>query len=239
MALGQIDLDKQVALVSGANRGIGLATVEALARLVGFVVAGTRDKERGEEAISELTGTFRNVACLQLDVDDPISIRKCGNDVLSRFGRLDILVNNAGIYGDVGPLLVTPTQVIESSFRTHAVGSFELIKTCAPIMLRNGYGRIVNVSSGLGALTGMEGGAIGYRMSKAALNVLTLVAAHELRACGILVNAMCPGWVCTRLTEFKGTRTAAEATDTIVYLATLASDGPTGMFFRDRQPISW
>ena len=233
------DKTQRVALITGANRGIGLGIVKALASIVGFVILGSRNTAEGEAAIAELATEYENVVCLHLDVNDPASVLECSHEVWRRFGRLDILINNAGIYQDIGSILETPAAIVETSLWTHGIGPFQMIKSCAPLMQKHRHGRIVNISSGLGALAGMKGGSIGYRMSKAALNVLTLVAADELQNSGILVNAMCPGWVSTRLTEFRGQRTPEEAADTVVYLATLADDGPTGLFFRDREPISW
>lgn len=229
---------QQVALVTGGNRGIGLAAVTALSPLVGHVVLGSRNLAEGQAALAALGPSWSNITCQRLDVDDSGSISESRDAILNAFGHLDILINNAGIYCDIGSIIDTPTSVIEANVRTHALGPFELIKAFAPAMRRCGYGRIVNISSGLGALNGMQGGSVGYRLSKAALNALTLVAAHELQGSGILVNAMCPGGVGTRLTNFRGTK-PEEATDTIVYLAMLPPDGPTGRFFRYGSAICW
>jgi len=159
-------------------------------------------------------------------------------------GRLDVLINNAGIFidsDDADPstvLTVTPAT-FEQTMRTNVLGPLILIKAAAPVMQENGYGRIVNLSSGLGQLSDMGGGRPAYRISKAALNALTRTAAGDLAAANIKVNAMCPGWVRTDMGGPHAERSVEKGAETAVWLATLGEDGPTGGLFRDMKPIHW
>ncbi|MCA3749017.1 MAG: SDR family oxidoreductase [Rubrobacter sp.] len=229
--------DSRVALVSGGNRGIGLEICRQLAGKGITVVLGSRDERRGREAAEGLPG---RVFAHQLDVADEGSVREIASYVEGEFGRLDILVNNAGVANDEGQRGVdADLERVREALEVNLLGAWRLCKAFIPLMERNGYGRIVNVSSGLGSVSEMGGGSPAYRVSKAGLNALTRILASELRGTGILVNAVCPGWVQTDMGSPGAPRPVQEGADTPVWAATLPKGGPTGGFFRDRRPIPW
>jgi NAD(P)-dependent dehydrogenase (short-subunit alcohol dehydrogenase family) len=227
----------RVALVSGGNRGIGLEICRQLADRGIAVILGSRDEESGKEAAKNLPG---NVGVHQLDVADEESVGQLAPFVEEEFGRLDILVNNAGISNDGGQRGIDANlDLVRDALEANLFGAWRLCQMAIPLMQRHGYGRIVNVSSGMGALEDMGGGYPGYRISKTALNALTRILASELRGSGILVNSICPGWVQTDMGGSSAPRPVEEGADTPVWAATLPNNGPTGGFFRDRRPIPW
>ena len=229
--------DNRVALVSGGNRGIGLEICRQLAGKGYTVVLGSRDEEQGREAAGKLDG---DVHARQLDVTDGDSVNRLVESIGEEFGSLDVLVNNAGIMNDDGQGGVdADLDRVRGALEANLFGAWRLCEAAVPLMRRGGYGRIVNVSSGLGALEDMGGGQPGYRLSKAGLNVLTRILSSELRGAGILVNSVCPGWVQTDMGGTNASRTVEEGADTPVWAATLQDNGPTGGFFRDRRPIAW
>ena len=229
--------DGRIALVSGGNRGIGLEICRQLAERGYTVVLGSRDEAKGRAAAEELE---ENVVPHQLDVADAESVDRMAAFLEEEFGRLDVLVNNAGIANDEGQRGVDADldrvrEVLEANF----LGAWRLCEVAISLMQRGGYGRIVNVSSGVGALEDMGGGSPGYRVSKTALNALTRILSSELRGSGILVNSVCPGWVQTDMGGSSASRLVEEGADGLVWAATLPNNGPTGGFFRDRRPIAW
>ncbi len=227
----------RVALVSGGNRGIGLEIVRQLAGRGITVILGSRDEERGRAAAEGLSG---DVVVRQLDVTDEGSVARLASFVEDEFGRLDILVNNAGISNDDGQRgMNADLDRVREALEANLFGAWRLCEMAIPLMQRGGYGRIVNVSSGMGALEDMGGGSPGYRVSKTALNALTRILASELRGSGILVNSVCPGWVQTDMGSPRAPRPVEEGADTPVWAATLPKGGPTGGFYRDRRPIPW
>jgi NAD(P)-dependent dehydrogenase (short-subunit alcohol dehydrogenase family) len=227
----------RVALVSGGNRGIGLEIVRQLAGRGITVILGSRDEESGRAAAEGFSG---DVVVRQLDVTDEGSVARLASFVEDDFGRLDILVNNAGISNDDGQRgMNADLDRIRGALEANLFGAWRLCEMAIPLMQRHGYGRIVNVSSGMGALEDMGGGSPGYRVSKTALNALTRILASELRGSGILVNSICPGWVQTDMGSSRAPRPVEEGADTPVWAATLPKGGPTGGFFRDRRPIPW
>jgi NAD(P)-dependent dehydrogenase (short-subunit alcohol dehydrogenase family) len=227
----------RVALVSGGNRGIGLEICRQLAERGIAVILGSRDEEGGKEAAESLPG---NVVARQLDVADEGSVDRLAAFVEEEFGRLDILVNNAGISNDEGQRGVDADLYrVREALETNLLGAWRLCGVAIPLMQRDNYGRIVNISTGLAALEDMGGGWPGYRVSKTALNALTRILASELRGSGILVNSVCPGWVQTEMGGSGAPRPVEEGADTPVWAATLPKGGPTGGFFRDRRPIPW
>ena len=229
-----------VALVSGANRGIGLEVVRQLAGRGMIVILGSRDPEQGQEAADTLSSKGLDVRAWQLDVADAESVGKVAGSIEEEFGRLDVLVNNAGISLDDGQSGVeADLDTVRETLEVNLIGAWRLCETFIPLMRRNGYGRIVNVSSGLGALEDMGGGTPAYRVSKTSLNALTRILASELRGTGILVNSVCPGWVQTGMGGSGAPRPVEEGADTPVWAATLPANGPTGGFFRDRRQIPW
>jgi NAD(P)-dependent dehydrogenase (short-subunit alcohol dehydrogenase family) len=201
------------------------------------VVIGSRDEARGRAAAEGLEG---NVVPHQLDVADAGSVDRMAAFLEEEFGRLDILVNNAAISNDEGQRGVdADLDRVKESMEANLFGAWRLCEAAIPLMQRNGYGRIVNVSTGLAALDDMGGGSPGYRVSKTALNALTRILASELHGSGILVNAVNPGWVQTDMGGSGATRSVEEGAEALVWAATLPNSGPTGGFFRDRQPVSW
>ncbi len=236
--------DKRVALVTGANRGMGLEIVRQLSRLGLIAVLAARDLEKGKVAAATLAAEELDVPIVALDVTDADSIRAAVAEVRGLFGRIEVLVNNAAILKE--GLLPEDTSVLDVSgdlvnqtFLTNTVGPLRMIQATVPGMRERGYGRIVNLSSGAGQLAEMGGGFPAYRLSKSALNALTRITAAELGAHEIKVNSVCPGWVRTDMGGPHATRTVEHGAETAVWLATLPEDGPTGGFFRDMKPIPW
>ena len=236
--------ETRVALVTGSNRGIGLEIVRQLARLGVVAAIATRDAGKGMEAARTLGSGGLEAPFVTLDVTEPATIRAAVDELMHLFGRIDILVNNAGILRDgpssgFGSVAETPEAIVRQTLETNVVGPLLVLQAVVPHMRAQGYGRVVNLSSGLGQLSDMGGGWPSYRMSKAALNALTRAAASELVHSNIKVNAACPGWVNTDMGGPDAPRTVEQGADTPVWLATLDDDGPTGGFFRDRKPIAW
>ncbi|MGK7295050.1 MAG: SDR family NAD(P)-dependent oxidoreductase [Candidatus Wenzhouxiangella sp. M2_3B_020] len=226
---------RRVALVTGANRGIGRAICERLSRNDGIrLLAAARRREDAEETASELGNAVRGVA---LDLADAAGAANRAVEIDAEWGPIDILVNNAGIMPS-GGVLAHGIDDFRRCLAVNTVAPFALIRTLAPGMQRRRWGRIVNVSSGWGSFAERLGGPVAYSASKAALNAITVTAAAEVDAC-VKVNAVCPGWVRTRMGGPDATRSPEEAADTPVWLATLPDDGPTGGFFRRRERIDW
>lgn len=227
-------LDGRVALVTGANRGLGEAVAHALAKAGATVAVGSRELAGGEVVARAIGGRAFAVG---LDVADDASCRRAVAEVLERAGGLGVLVNNAGIVLDDGVSTEQlPLDHFDQTVRVNLRGPLLLTQLALPSMRRAGWGRIVNVSTGLSRLVdGMDGGWPAYRMSKVALNALTRNLSAELPA-SIKVNAVDPGWVKTRMGGPNATREIAEGADTIAWAACLGDDGPTGQLLRDRKP---
>jgi NAD(P)-dependent dehydrogenase (short-subunit alcohol dehydrogenase family) len=176
----------------------------------------------------------------QLDVADPVSVDALRERLEAEPGRLDVLVNNAGVMGELATGAAdAPLDDAKSTLETNLFGAWRLTQAMLPMLRRSAGARIVNVSSGAGQLSDMNGGYPGYRVSKTALNALTRILSNEERANGILVNSTCPGWVRTDMGGSSAPRSVEEGAETAVWLATLPDGGPSGGFFRDRQPIPW
>ena len=232
----------RVALVSGGNRGIGLEICRGLAESGHLVAMGSRDRAAGARSLAELDRTVRDrLLVVPLDVTDGDSARNAVAEVQARWGRVDVLVNNAGVYLDEGvPGMSVPIDVVETTLHTNLVGALRLSQLVIPGMRDRRFGRIVNVSSGYGRCDSTDGGGVlAYKLSKIALNGMTRVLAVELQDSGVLVNAVEPGWVRTRMGGRSASRSPAQGADTAIYLATLPAKGPTGGFFRDRRRIPW
>jgi NAD(P)-dependent dehydrogenase (short-subunit alcohol dehydrogenase family) len=217
-----------VALVSGANRGIGLEVARGLGERGHTVLAGARDLRRGEEAAERLRSEGLEARALQLDVtvgpDGPLAV--------------DVLVNNAGIYPG-GRASHLELAVAEEAWQVNALGAWRLAQAAIPHMRARGWGRIVNVSSGAGSLASMGASMPAYNVSKAALNAITRVLAADLHGSGILVNSVCPGWVRTEMGGAAAPRSAREGAASVLWAVDLSDDGPTGGFFRDGHPVPW
>jgi NAD(P)-dependent dehydrogenase (short-subunit alcohol dehydrogenase family) len=233
--------DQRVALVTGANRGIGFETTRQLAKQGIKVILGSRNPEKGEAAAHKLRQEGLDVIAHQLSVTDAGGIKILAELLESDFGRLDILVNNAGILpdGHHGSVLNTDLGAIREAMETNTYGPILLAQAFVPLMKKHGYGRIVNVSSGMGQLEDMGGGYTAYRLSKVSLNAVTRILAAELEGTSIKVNSVCPGWVKTDMGGAGATRSVEAGADTVVWLATLPEAGPSGLFWRDRNPIPW
>jgi NAD(P)-dependent dehydrogenase (short-subunit alcohol dehydrogenase family) len=228
-----------IAVVTGANRGIGLELVRQLAQRGFTTVLGSRDADKGRAAAEGLAADGIQVEPRRLDVDDDDSVRELAAELEAEHGRLDVLVNNAAILYDTWQRGVdADLDLVHQALETNLFGAWRTTQACLPLLRRSTHGRIVNVSSGSGSLSGMGAGTPAYSVSKAALNALTRILAAELRRDGILVNSVCPGWVATDMGG-PGGRPVAEGAASVVWAVTLPDDGPTGGFFRDGRPVPW
>lgn len=239
--------ESRIAVVTGANRGLGLETGRQLARAGLTVVLTSRDSIKGDTAAVWLRREGLRVDRFDLDTDDPDSITRLAAHVEQTYGRVDVLVNNAGILPgpadrsapDAASVFRARLADCRAAMTTNVYGPLLLAQALVPLMRTHGYGRIVNVSTGMAQLSDMGGAWAPYRISKTALNALTRILAAELKDTNILVNAVCPGWVGTDMGGPNATRRPEQAVDTIAWLATLPDGGPSGGFFRDREPIPW
>jgi len=222
--------ERGVALVSGASRGIGAEIARQLAADYGFLVfAGARDPGDVEEA--------EGIVPLELDVTKQDTVDAAQEQIGTDPGHLDALVNNAGIYGDPIGAADYDLDRAHEVLEVNTFGPWRLTEAFVPLLRRSDRPRIVNVSSGAGQLSDMNGGRAAYRVSKAGLNALTRTLASDER--WLKVNTMCPGWVRTDMGGSAAPRSLEQGADTAVWLATLPDHGPTGGFFRDRKPIPW
>jgi NAD(P)-dependent dehydrogenase (short-subunit alcohol dehydrogenase family) len=232
---------KRIAIVTGGNRGIGHEIARQLAKHDVHVVIGARDAGRGEQAVAALKKEGAAVSGFALDVNDTHSVRRFVEHVDKHHGAPSILVNNAGVYPESTDAKVvdTPTSMWRETLETNLFGAVRMCREVVPLMAKLRFGRIVNISSGLGQLHQMGEGSPAYRVSKAALNALTRTLAAEVAGTGILVNSMSPGWVRTDMGGEEAPRSVEEGADTAVWLCLLPSNGPSGQFFRDRKAIPW
>jgi Short-chain dehydrogenases of various substrate specificities len=237
-----------VALVTGANKGIGLEISRQLASKGAFVFLGARDQKRGEAAAAELTAAGLEVAYLAVDLNDIEGIATAASTIEARYGRLDILINNAGIVDPRdGPPSSASPEAARRILETNFIGTLAVTQAMLPLLKQSGAGRIVNVSSSLGSLT-LNGDAsspyysarlIAYNASKAALNMLTIQLAEELRGTPIVVNSVSPGYVQTDLTGHQGFMTAEEGARLPVEYALLGPSAVTGRFVEPGQETPW
>lgn len=236
---------QKIAVVTGANRGLGLETCWQLAQRGLTVVLTSRDQQQGEAAAATLREAGLKLHYQPLDVTDAQSVERLARYIEKEFGRLDVLINNAGVFLDesdaatdaIASVLHTDIDVIRRSMETNVYAPLQLCQALIPLL--QDKGSIVNVSSGMGQLSNMNGGYPGYRISKTALNALTRILADELKHTQIKINSLCPGWVKTDMGGPHATLTVEQGADTIVWLATLPDDGPSGGFFRERMLIPW
>ncbi len=232
---------EKIALVTGANKGIGLEIVRQLAKAGFRVFLAARDRQRGEEASKTLQQDGLSVEFLQLDVADETSIDKLAKELPSQIDHLDVLVNNAGIYLDASNasvLEVEPTLILQT-LQTNTFGPLRLTQKLVPLLAQSNAGKVINVSSGGGQLTDMSDWAPAYSLSKTALNAVTGMMAAALRDKHIVVNSICPGWVCTDMGGSGASRSVQQGADTVTWLATEAPSDLTGKFLRDRKVIPW
>jgi NAD(P)-dependent dehydrogenase (short-subunit alcohol dehydrogenase family) len=231
--------EQRIALVTGANRGIGFETCRQLGIRGYQVILTSRDAAKGEAATHRLREQGYNVGYHPLEVTDGESIAQLRTFVVNTFGSIDALVNNAAIYPIDGSILNIDLTTVRETMETNVYGPLLLCQAFVPLMRAHGYGRIVNVSSGAGQLSSMTDYTPAYNLSKTALNAVTRMAADAVSGTNILVNAVCPGWVRTDMGGRSAPRSVEQGADTIVWLATLPDGGASGGFFRDRQPIDW
>jgi len=241
-------IPKRLALVTGANTGIGFEISRQLAEKNITVLMGARDEKKGVDATNRLIDQGLDVHSLLIDVTDPTMIQAALGRIRDEFKRLDILVNNAGILIDSNTgILELSLSLLQNTLETNTFGPLLLSQACIPLMEKNHYGRIVNISSTLGSFHDMadqsstDGEVLSpaYRLSKTMLNGITVMMASDLKGTNILVNAACPGWARTRLGGNQAPLLPGEAAETPVWLATLPDDGPTGGFFHNQEKIHW
>lgn len=230
----------RVALVTGANKGIGFEIARQLGRTGHRVLLGCRDEGRGAAATASLASKGVDTVFVPIDVTDAAAIAAAARDIDTRFGRLDVLVNNAGIAGGGdGPPGQAKLDAVRRIFDTNFFGALAVTQAMLPLLRKSPSARVVNVSSGLGSLTHHSNPEwdfagwmpMGYSASKAALNMLTVLLATEMADTGIKVNAADPGFTATDLNDHQGHQTIPQGAEAAVRLALLPDDGPTGGFF--------
>jgi NAD(P)-dependent dehydrogenase (short-subunit alcohol dehydrogenase family) len=240
-------MDRRVAVVTGANKGIGLEIARQLGREGITVLIGARDAERGRAAAEKLRSEGLDAHPLRIDVTDDASVSAAAAALEREFGRLDILVNNAGIAIDDGPPSRVSLDALRRTYETNVFGVVRATQALLPLLRRSPAGRIVNLSSGLGSLAqnsdpGWEFASVkflAYNSSKTAVNAITVQFAYELRDTPIKVNAADPGYVATDMNQNQGVRSVEQGAATPVRLALLPSEGPTGGYFNDHGPLPW
>lgn len=237
---------KRVALVTGGNRGIGKEIARQLAHKGLHVIIGCRSEEKGWQAVSELRSEGLELEVQAVDLQDPGSMDAMIDRIRQEHGRLDVLVNNAGIILDRGVSVLDVEEVVmKETLEINFFGALRMIQAVVPLMKEQGYGRIVNMSSGLGSfevmqgLLRLKGSSSAYRISKTMLNALTVLVDQDTTAYGIQTNAVCPGRVRTDMGGTDAPHSVAEGADTAVWLATAGEDGPSGGYFRERRAIAW
>ena len=239
--------NRRVAVVTGANKGIGLEIARQLARGGITVHLGARDEARGREAAEKLRGEGLDARPLRLDVTDAQSVSAAAAQLERDPGRLDILVNNAGIAIDDGPPSRVSMDALRRTYETNVFGLVRVTQALLPLLRRSDAGRIVNLSSGLGSLTLNSDPSwpfasvkfLAYNSSKSAVNAITVQLAWELRDTKLKVNAADPGYVATDMNRHQGVRSVEQGAAAPVRLATLPADGPTGGYFDDAGPLPW
>ncbi|GAB2508409.1 SDR family oxidoreductase [Nocardia heshunensis] len=239
--------ENTIALVTGANKGIGYEIAAGLGALGWTVGVGARDDVRREEAVAKLRAAGVDAFGVPLDVTDDASVTAAARLIEDRAGRLDVLVNNAGVTGSMpqAPTEVDP-DTVRTAVETNVIGVIRVTNALLPLLRRSPSPRIVNMSSSVGSLTlqsapGAEIGPLSaaYSPSKSFLNAVTIQYAKELQDTNILINAACPGFCATDLNNFRGTRTPQEGAAIALHLATLPDTGPTGSFFDDSGVVPW
>jgi NAD(P)-dependent dehydrogenase (short-subunit alcohol dehydrogenase family) len=232
--------EARVAVVTGANRGLGLETARQLGKLGHQVILTARDEAKGEAAAGRLRHDGLEARFFPLEVTSEPGISSLRDFLVREFGGLDVLVNNAALYLDEGfSTLDVNLETWRESFETNLFAPVALCHELVPLMVARGWGRVVNVSSSAGQLSGMSDYAPSYSASKAALNALTRLLADAVHESGVLVNAVCPGWVRTDMGGPGASRSVQQGAKGIVWAATLPDKGPTGGFFRDGKPLEW
>lgn len=240
--------NKKVALVTGANKGIGYETARRLASQGITVLLGARDEQRGKEAAAKLQAEGLDVQFLRLDVNDQSSHKAAHSFIEDKFGKLDILVNNAAVALETNQIpSEVDMQTLRKTFDTNFFGVVAVTQSLLPLIRKSGAGRIVNVSSGLGSLTQHSDPTwafypvklLAYNTSKTALNAFTVTLAYELKDTAIKVNSADPGYTATDMNGHSGHKTVEQGAEVIIQLATLPADGATGGYFDDQGVLPW
>jgi NAD(P)-dependent dehydrogenase (short-subunit alcohol dehydrogenase family) len=235
-----VSQSQRIVLITGANRGIGLESARQLARRGYHVIIAARDEKSGQQAADAICAGNGKATYLHLDVSSSASIRAAAIQFTSFADHLDMLVNNAGIYPDKGQtILALSRDRLDQTFQTNTFGPLEVTQAFLPYLRNAKAARIINVSSGYGQLEGLSPDEPSYCLSKLALNGLTIMLADAIKADGIAVNSMCPGWVRTDMGGANAERSVEEGADTIVWLSDEAPHSLNGKFFRDREEIPW
>jgi NAD(P)-dependent dehydrogenase (short-subunit alcohol dehydrogenase family) len=240
-----------IALITGANKGIGLETARQLAQQGIHVLIGARDRAKGEAAVTTLQAEGYSAEFLQIDVTQAESVRAAAQVVADKHGKLDILINNAGINPEYPQGLFAienlPFELLLQIYQTNVFGAFLTTQAFLPLLHKSPAGRIVNTSSSAGSLTDQSDSTspyygintLGYSSSKTALNAMTVQLAKQLANTSIKINSACPGWVQTDMGTAAAPRTVTEGARIITKLATLSTDGSNGGFFNEDGAISW
>lgn len=228
----------KVILVTGANRGIGKETIRQLARTGHKTILTGRNADHVRDAQDDLAAEGVITDACVCDVRDEAQVRHLVQYIDQRYGKLDVLVNNAGIFLDGSDSTKADIDIIRQTFDTNVLGPYRMIEALLPLLKKSGGARIINLSSGMGGLTEMNGGYPGYRISKTALNAVTRIFANDLAADQISVNSVCPGWVKTDMGGERASREVDQGAETIVWLST-ADKVPNGKFLRDKKEIAW
>lgn len=230
----------KVALITGANKGIGFETARQLAQMGWAVLLGARRVSAGEEAVARLAKERLKVGVLPIDVSSTESIARAAAEFGKRFNHLDVLLNNAGIYPDPGINVLTISRLqLAETFQTNTFGALAVAQAFLPYLRRARSARVINMSSGYGQLASLSPEVPSYCLSKLALNGLTLMLSRALAPDGIAVNSMSPGWVRTDMGGANAPRSVEQGADTAVWLASEAAHDLTGKFFEDRKEIAW
>lgn len=240
-------IEGKIALITGANKGIGLEIARQLGEQGITVLLGVRDENRGREAAEKLKAENIDARIVQLDVTNQDTIDAAAKHIESEFGKLDILVNNAGVAIDSVPPSQLDIEVLRRTYDTNFFGVFAVTKAMLPLLRKSDAGRIVNMSSGLGSLAQntdpnweyAQVKLLAYNSSKTALNAMTIQFAYELKDTPIKINSADPGYVATDLNAHRGLRTVQQGATAPVRLATLPEDGPTGGFFNENGVVPW
>lgn len=235
-------MKNKIAMVTGANRGMGLALSQKLAQEDYHVIMVGRNKDQLRKESERLNSQQYTTEYFPADISDPESCHQLIGQLKNKFQRIDILVNNAGIYIDESSKVESlnfDDEDMQKTLNINTLAPFRLIKGILPLMRENGFGRIVNVSSGLGSLEGVSSHCFSYSVSKASLNIITKLFASEIKEQDIKINAVCPGWVKTDMGGPNASRSIEEGISGIFWAATLPADGPNGGFFRDGVAIPW
>lgn len=253
----------RIVLISGANRGLGFEVAKQLAKFGDTVIVSARNAAKAQDAAKVIADNGGKTDFVEMDVSSDVSVEKASRQILEKYGRVDVLINNAGIFVDrpekndeendderdepfdsnMPEFFGVDIDSIKKSLDTNTYGAIRLIRAFCPSMVKNNYGRIVNLSSGLGQLSEMNGGFPAYRLSKVALNAVTKIVADELsnvpNCDDVLIHSVCPGWVRTDMGGANAERSVEKGAETIVWLANLPKGGPNGLFFRDKEVIDW